>query len=67
MGKKERDWVIDSICTQGCHYVNSVLDDMTIRNECSVFTRLNDEDQAMVLAELRSVMSVYAKTGSCEI
>ncbi len=67
MGKKERDRVIDSICSQGCNYVNSVLDDVTIRNECIEFTRLNDEDQALVLAELESVMSVYAKTGSCEI
>ncbi len=67
MGKKERDRAIDSICSQGCNYVNSVLDDVTTRNECIEFTRLNDEDQALVLAELKSVMSVYAKTGSCEI
>lgn len=67
MGKKEIDQTIDLICTQGCQYVNSVLENASIRNECIEFKRLNDTDQTLVLSELKSVMSVYAETGSCEV
>lgn len=66
MGKQEIDQAVDSICKQGCQYVNSVLQDDEARVECAELAKLGDEELAVVLAELKSVMSVYAQTGSCE-
>jgi hypothetical protein len=67
VGKHEIDKAIDSICNQGCQYVNSVLEDDVARVECADLAKLRDEELAIVLAELRSVMSVYAQTGNCEV
>jgi hypothetical protein len=65
--KQVIDQAIDSICNQGCQYVNAVLEDDAIRVDCNELARLCDEERAIVLAELKSVMSVYAQTGSCEV
>jgi hypothetical protein len=67
VGRQEIDQAVDSICNQGCQYVNSVLEDSATRVDCNELTQLCDHEQAIVLAELKSVMSVYAKTGSCEV
>jgi hypothetical protein len=67
VGKQEIDQAVDSICNQGCQYVNSVLEDYVTRVGCHELAELADDEQAIVLAELRSVMSVYAQTGSCEV
>ncbi len=67
MGKQEIDQAVDSICKQGCQYVKSVLEDDVIRVGCNELAHLCDEEQAVVLGELKSVMSVYAQTGSCEV
>ncbi len=67
MGKQEIDQAIDSICNQGCQYVNAVLKDVSVRQDCNELAPLCEEDQAVVLTELKSVMSVYDQTGNCEI
>lgn len=67
MRKQVIDQAIDSICKQGCQYVNSVLGDDANHSGCDELAQLQDDELAVVLAELRSVMSVYAQTGSCEI
>lgn len=67
MAKQEVDQAVLSICNQGCQYVNAVLYDDNVRVTCCELEQLDSEDQAIVLDELRSVMSVYAQTGSCEV
>jgi hypothetical protein len=67
VGKHEIEQAVDTICNQGCQYVNALLENDSVRNECSALAILCAEEQSIVLQELASVMSVYAQTGSCEI
>ena len=56
---------LEIICTRGCQYVNSLIEDNRSRNDCDELVSLNAEQQAIVLKELQSVMSVYKLKGSC--
>ena len=59
------DNVVETICMRGCRYVNAILDDMDIRSACFELTALDVGDRDQVLNELRCVMSVYQRAGSC--
>ena len=61
------DSALDSICGRGCSYVNKVLNDKQAQQGCSELLALNQTDQNAVIAELKSVMSVYDQTGSCVV
>jgi hypothetical protein len=59
--------VMEDICQRGCRYVNGILADAEKRRACEHLRQLNSSERASVLSELRAVMSVYDKTGSCDI
>ena len=67
MGNEHVEQAVLSICNRGCQYVNSVLADDDIRTNCKELVALPSSDQDAVLEELKSVMSVYDQTGSCEV
>lgn len=67
MKNSQVDSVLDSICGRGCSYVNKVLNDKQVQQGCSELLQLNRSDQNAVIAELKSVMSVYDQTGSCGV
>ncbi len=58
---------IECICHRGCRYVNSILADDDARQACKELQTLNSVQQRSVLKELKSVMSVYGETGSCQV
>ena len=59
--------VVEIICERGCRYVNAILQDARKRASCRPLVTLSSAEQASVIKELKSVMSVYDKTGSCDI
>lgn len=60
------DKVLNSICSRGCRYVYSVLADFNSKQSCEELLVLDQRDQAVVIAELQSVMSVYDQSGCCD-
>lgn len=67
MNNSRVESAINSICGRGCRYVNKVLNDKQAQLDCSELFKLSRSDQSSVIKELKSVMSVYDKTGSCSI
>lgn len=61
----QMEQALEAICTRGCQYVNSLLDDSHSSNDCVELVSLNADQQAIVMHELQSVMSVYTLKGSC--
>lgn len=59
--------VVEDICQQGCGYVNGILADAEKRRDCEPLRELDPSERKTVLTELEAVMSVYNKTGSCDI
>ena len=59
--------VLEAICTRGCQYVNILLNDARSRDLCEEFVALNQQQKTFVIHELQSIMSVYEKTGSCNL
>ncbi len=67
LNNKQMNRVVDSICHRGCQYVNTLLMDADARRRCRELHGLNVEQQIDILMELKSVMAVYNKTGSCKL
>jgi hypothetical protein len=66
MNKTQMYRVIDSICRRGCRYVNTLLADAEERRRCKELQALDTDQQRGVIKELKTVMSVYDKSGSCK-
>ena len=66
MTNSQLDNVIDAICNRGCRYVNAVLNESAIQQGCEELLQLNKAEKVVVIEQLKSVMSVYDQTGSCE-
>ena len=66
MGSSRVDKVINSICKQGCRYVNTVISESCEKSGCHELEMLSRSERSLVIKELKSVMSVYNKTGSCK-
>ena len=67
VNEKRVSTVVESICERGCQYVNTILQDARKRADCRPLLNLSSAEQATVIDELKSVMSVYEQTGSCDI
>ena len=67
MSAKQVDQAVESICDRGCRYVNTILNDDAARTDCEALSGLGEDEMFAVLKELKTVMSVYDQTGSCEI
>ncbi len=66
MKSSQVDSAVDVICNRGCRYVNAVINDSSAQQSCQELLSLNNTEKVVVIEELRSVMSVYDQTGSCE-
>lgn len=66
MVSKRVSQTVEFICQRGCRYVNAILHDSRQRASCQPLSKLDSSEQATVLSELKSVMSVYDRTGSCD-
>jgi hypothetical protein len=59
--------VVETICQQGCCYVNEILRDADYRANCQPLLKLDAVEREDVINELKSVMSVYNESGNCDI
>jgi hypothetical protein len=64
---KQIDLCIEQICEQGCRYVNQVIEQLEKNKIMDRLNHLNFVQQKILLRELKSIMAVYADTGSCEV
>ncbi len=64
---KQIEICLEQICEQGCLAVNKIIQQLEQGKEIEVVWHLNALQRGILLDELKSVMAVYAKTGSCEI
>ncbi len=50
---------LDAICMQGCSYTDHCIKTLLTENECFESSQLNRQERKTLLAELRSIMSIY--------
>ena len=50
---------IEAICTEGCNQVNQVLEQDASNKESEEFSGFTENEKAMVIEELKKIMSVY--------
>ena len=55
----ERERVVESICAEGCQFVNQLLVSTEIQAEHVQLQQLDKADKQWVLVELSSIMQVY--------
>jgi N-methylhydantoinase B/oxoprolinase/acetone carboxylase alpha subunit len=58
---------LERICEQGCRSVNQIIQKIENGELVELIRHLNDSQQKILLKELKSIMAVYGKTGSCEL
>ncbi|KHD05117.1 hypothetical protein PN36_25140 [Candidatus Thiomargarita nelsonii] len=64
---KQIEICLEQICEQGCRAVNKIIQQLEQGKVIEVVWHLSALQRAILLDELKSVMAVYAKTGSCEL
>jgi len=64
---KQIEICLEQICEQGCRSVNKIIQQLEQGKEVEVVWHLSALQRGILLNELKSIMAVYAKTGSCEI
>lgn len=62
-----REQVVETICSEGCKYVNQFVASLDMQSKYEDLQDLSDSDQQWVIVELRSIMKVYERSGSCSI
>ncbi|MCU7834290.1 MAG: hypothetical protein KZQ83_03470 [gamma proteobacterium symbiont of Taylorina sp.] len=50
---------LEILCQSGCETVNATIEAMEKNQTTSLIDELNDDEQRIVLQELKSIMSVY--------
>ena len=53
---------VEKICEQGCTTVRNIIQRIEDKQPVDELLHLNEKEQAHVLQELKSIMSVYDKT-----
>ena len=64
---KQINSCLEQICEQGCRSVNQVIQQLELGEVIEDFAHLSRVQQQRLLQELKSIMAVYAATGSCEV
>ena len=64
---KQINSCLEQICEQGCRSVNQVIQQLELGEVIEDFAHLSRVQQQRLLQELKSIMAVYAVTGSCEV
>jgi hypothetical protein len=64
---KQIDLCLESICHQGCRSVNRVIEQLEQGQIIKAVAHLTAAQRHRLLQELKSIMAVYATTGSCEV
>jgi len=64
---KQIEICLEQICEQGCRAVNKIIQQLEQGKEIEVVWHLSALQRGILLDELKSVMAVYAKTGSCDL
>ena len=64
---KQINSCLEQICEQGCRSVNQVIQQLDQGEVIEDIAHLSRVQQQRLLQELKSIMAVYAVTGSCEV
>jgi hypothetical protein len=64
---KQINSCLEQICEQGCRSVNQVIQQLEQGDVIEEIAYLSRVQQQRLLQELKSIMAVYAETGSCEV
>ncbi len=64
---KQINSCLEQICEQGCRSVNQVIQQLDQGEVIEDIAHLSRVQQQRLLQELKSIMAVYAATGSCEV
>ena len=64
---KQIDICLEQICEQGCRSVNQTIQQLEQGKAAEIVRCLTASQRGILLNELKSIMAVYAETGSCEL
>jgi hypothetical protein len=64
---KQIDLCLEQICEQGCRIVNQVIQQLEQGKNIDNIQYLSHVQQNRLLQELKNIMAIYAKTGSCDV
>ena len=64
---KQIDSCLENLCQQGCRSVNQVIQQLEQGQVIETIAHLSGTQRQRLLQELKSIMAVYATTGSCEM
>jgi hypothetical protein len=64
---KQINSCLEQICEQGCRSVNQVIQQLELGEVIEEIAHLSRVQQQRLLQELKSIMAVYAVTGSCKV
>ncbi|MBL7003051.1 MAG: hypothetical protein ISR69_03360 [Gammaproteobacteria bacterium] len=62
-----KEQLVETLCGHGCQYVNQLLASSKMQQECDLLNQVSQAEKEWILAELRSIMSVYENSGSCTV
>lgn len=51
--------IVENICQCGCQRVNEIIDTLDKKGELTEVEKLPEHERALILAELKHIMSVY--------
>jgi len=66
MHKSDDNQLLETICSQGCIYVNSIIELLEAGHPTEHTQNLSQQEQDYLLIELKSIMSVYQKNSSSQ-